>query len=138
MVHALQEAYRALRSDGLLVDMRPAPVHRRVSVVRPGRYHFVATMRENLASDRAAERAIASVLRQGLFELVRASRFDCRRTFDTVEEVRDWLEEPARHEWLLRKLQRSPELHRRGAIIVVRGPIIVRVLRKMDHSVQAL
>jgi hypothetical protein len=133
MVHALKEAHRVLRPEGLLVDVRPAPVHSRVSVVLSSRYQYVATTREELEDDYAADRAIAAVLRTGIFKLASASRFDCRQVFDSVQEIREWLTEPARHEWLLRKLERTRATHRPGAKIVIRGPIMVQALVKVDQ-----
>src|SRR5262245_56435248 len=65
MVHALREAWRVLRPGGIAIDLRPAVVHRRVRVVRDGQPLPLGTMRESLADQRAAERAVARVTRGG-------------------------------------------------------------------------
>ncbi len=46
MVHALREAHRVLKPDGLLLDLRPGPVHRRVGIEVYGHYEQLAIMGE--------------------------------------------------------------------------------------------
>jgi SAM-dependent methyltransferase len=76
MVHALRQAHRVLKPGGLLIDLLPAPAHRRVGIVSGGHYRRLGTTRETLDLDRAAERAVRRV---GLFRLETGVRFDCRR-----------------------------------------------------------
>ncbi|HET7011564.1 MAG TPA: hypothetical protein VFI11_12385 [Anaerolineales bacterium] len=132
MVHALRQAHEVLRPNGVVVDVRPGAVHRRVSVVRPNRYQYVATMRESLADDRAADRAVAIMLRKRIFRRGQMARFDCRRVFDSIDELRDWLTEEPPYERILRKLEHHPAIRRPGARIVIRGPIVVQTLVRVD------
>jgi hypothetical protein len=57
MVHALYEAQRVLHPNGIILDLRPAPVHRRVGIQSEAGYREVGVMRENLEDDYAANRA---------------------------------------------------------------------------------
>src|SRR5258708_34087586 len=67
MVHALQEARRVLKPGGILIELRPAPIHRRVWITRGGGDQLLGAMSEVLDDDRAANQAVAEVLRSGLF-----------------------------------------------------------------------
>src|SRR5215510_13314825 len=69
MGHALREAHRVLKPGGLLIDLRPAPAHRRVGIVSGGRYRRLGTTRESLDPDHAAGRALRRIRRTGLFRL---------------------------------------------------------------------
>jgi len=92
MVDALRESHRVLRGDGRLIDLRPAPVHRRVGLQRGGRFLLIGVMRERLDDDRAADRAVRAALRRGWFVKESEQRFECRRVFDRLPEFEAWLE----------------------------------------------
>jgi hypothetical protein len=136
MVHALREAHRVLRSGGILIDLRPAAVHRRVGVGRNRRWRLVGVMRETFEEDRAADQSVAQVVRDGLFRRGAHAEFLLEREMDTLDDLRTWLTEfgqrraLATHDWLIRKVARV-----RGATeatIVGRGPVKLNVLRKLD------
>jgi len=138
MVHALHEARRVLKPGGVLIDLRPAAVHRQVGVIRAGQSQRLGAMREKFDDDYAANRAVAEVVRQGLFKLERRIRFDCRRTMDSLAEFRAWLDEfvtldklPS-HNWLIERV--SQALHEDGgkAKIVITGPLDLGVLKKRE------
>jgi len=138
MVHALREAHRVLKPNGILVDLRPALVHRRVGIERTGRFRQVGTLREPLDDDRAANRSVSSVLRAGLFKVEWRTRFDCRRVMDSLGDLRTFIDEFSalgtelpRHEWLIQRVGRALD-KTSGKKIVVRGPLIMNVLRKRD------
>ncbi len=140
MVHALHEAHRVLNSNGILVDLRPAAVHRRVGIVRQGRFEHIGNMRERFDDDRAADRAIRQVLEEGLFKTEWRSKFRCRRLMDTPNDLRQWVDEfvtssdlPS-HDWLIERVERALSRKRTEWKIEVRGPLQVRVLRKLDFA----
>jgi hypothetical protein len=83
MVHALRQAHRVLKPGGLLIDLRPAPAHRRVGIFSGGRHRRLGTTRESLDLDRAGERTVRRACRAGLFRLETSIRFDSRRVMDT-------------------------------------------------------
>lgn len=93
-------------------------------------------MRETFDDDRAANRAVAAVVQQGLFKSDGRVRFECRRTMDSLAEFRTWLEEfvslgrlPS-HDWLVRKVEQALRTEPAKTRIVVSGPLDLRVLRK--------
>jgi hypothetical protein len=142
MVHALHEVRRVLRPDGLLIDLRPAAVHRRVGVMQAERYHPVGVMRETFDDDRAADRAVAEVEREGLFKAERRSVFACKRTMDSLDEFQEWLavfvklgKQPS-HNWLVPRVKRVMDAIGGKARVVVSGPLVLRVLRKQESNAQ--
>ena len=138
MVHALHEARRVLKRNGLLVDLRPAAVHRRVGITRAGRYQHLDTMRERFDDDYAANRAVAHVVRQGLFKAEEPIRFDGNRVMDTLNEFRVWTSEFvtlgkfASHDWLVQRVEQALHGKQVNTKIVVSGPLDLRVLRKRE------
>jgi hypothetical protein len=138
MVHALHEAARVLKPNGLLLDLRPAPVHRRVGVLRADHYQPLGRMREQFDEDYAANRAVAEVVRQGVLRIERRVRFDFDRTMDSPAEFRTWLADfaslgrIASHDWLVRRVDRAFSTRLGENRLVVRGPLDLRLLRKPD------
>src|SRR5262245_30344880 len=137
MVHALRQAHRVLKPGGMLIDLRPAPAHRRVGIVSGGRYRRLGITRESLDLDRAAERAVRYVRRTGLFRLETARRFDCRRVMDTPADFRAWVSEMVArreappHDWLIRRVERAFGRARSRRWLIMQGPVVVRALRKL-------
>jgi hypothetical protein len=137
MVHALREAHRVLRPEGLLIDLRPAAVHRRVGVVTQGNdYRLPWVMREKFEDDRAANRAVAQVVREGWFKPKGRTRFPCYRVMDTLAEFREWLDDFVSrgkcppHDWLVRKVERALQTTTGPTTIVISAPLDLRVLIK--------
>ena len=140
MVHALREARRVLKPGGVAIDLRPAMVHRRVSVLRAGQAQPLGVMRERFDDDRAANRAVAKVLRQRLFRLEGRQRLSLDRRMDGLDDFRAWLDDfisrgdklPP-HDWLIARVARAlgPAPRRRGSV-VISGPLDLRVLRKTN------
>jgi hypothetical protein len=136
MVHALHEARRVLKPGGLLIDLRPAAVHRRVGLLRAGQFRLLGAMRERFDDDHAANHAVAEVVRDGLFRIERRLRFECHRTLDRVSEFSAWLDEfvnwgnlPS-HDWLLQRVAQALREDSEKAKIAVSAPLELRVLRK--------
>jgi len=136
MVHALHEAARVLKPQGLLVDLRPAAVHRRVGVIRAGRYRPVGVMRETFDDDRAADRAVTQVEGEGRFKAEGRTVFACNRIMDNLDEFQEWLADSVKqgklpaHDWLVRRVERTLDVAGGKARVVVGGPLVLRVLRK--------
>ena len=134
MVHALRESHRVLKPAGVLVDLRPAAVHRRVGVTKGDGYRFRWVMREHFTDDHAADRAIAQIVSEGRFKAERRTRFPCFRTMDRLNEFQEWLTDFVSrgkcesHDWLVQRLECALGASDR---IVVSAPLVLRTLRKL-------
>jgi SAM-dependent methyltransferase len=138
MVHALREAHRVLKPNGLLLDLRPGPVHRRVGIEVDGQYRQVAIMNESLNDDYAANRAVTEVLQEGLFKSASRIQFNCNRTM-TLKDFPIWLadfstDRGALQERLVHTIERAFKSNGRRKKIVVKGPLVLKVLRKVGNS----
>jgi hypothetical protein len=102
MVDALHEAHRVLAPRGRLVDARPdsrvlayaeqvtPKGNRRVGVIR--------TSARELPNDQASDRAVATVVREGLFKRGGTHRFWHQVPFDGLDALREYLSEHLRFE----------------------------------------
>lgn len=115
MVDALVEIHRVLATGGILVDARPDSRVRAYAERRkaPGfqRFGVVKTSRQEVANDRASDRAIASAVRVGLFKRRRSGRFWHLVPFGSLAELRKYLAEHLRFvhraEWVVDALTRQ-------------------------------
>jgi SAM-dependent methyltransferase len=136
MVYALQEAHRVLRPDGLLVDLRPAPAHRRVGIQRGRHWTLIGKTKEDLTDDHAANQAVRTAVGRGLFRRELYDRFELKRHVGGLSALRRWLEEFAvlaglpSHAWLVDRVAAALAKGSTKATVVVRGPLELRVLRK--------
>jgi hypothetical protein len=109
MVDALREIHRVLAPRGTLVDARPdsrvAAYAERRKPKGFQRFGVVKTSRLELANDRASDRAIASLVREGLFKRRRRGRFWHLVPFSSLAELRTYLSEHLRFvhraEWVV-------------------------------------
>ncbi len=100
MVDALREVHRVLATGGTLIDARPdsralAYAERRKTRGFQ-RFGVVSTNSIELKNDRASDRAIGLVVREGLFRRRRRGRFWHRVAFDGLAELRQYLWEHLR------------------------------------------
>lgn len=135
MVHVLREAHRVLKPDGLLLDLRPGPVHRRIGIEADGHYEQLAIMGEKLDDDLAANRAVAEMIRAGLFKSISRSQFNCNRIMP-LKDFKDWLADFANdradpHERLIQTLTQAYKLKGKRKRIVAKGPLVLKILRKV-------
>jgi hypothetical protein len=137
MVHALKEAHRVLKPEGLIIDLRPGPVHRRVGIQIKDSWSLVGVMREDLSDDRAADRAVKAAIHEDLIRPEGYSRFDVKRHVGTLARFQAFLDEFATlganlppHDWLVDRLAALIARQSTKPKIVVRGPIQLRILRK--------
>src|SRR5258707_4741100 len=129
MVHALHEAQRVLQLDGILFDLRPAPVHRRVGIQSNTKYQEAGVMREDLADDYFANRAVKQVLRESLFKSEKYVEFNCNRVMDSFKEFHAWVLDfvdrnriPSQ-EWLLERVERAYHTIPGKKKIIVSAPL---------------
>ena len=100
MVDALREVHRVLAQGGVLIDARPdsrvlAFAERRKTRGFQ-RFGLVRTSTTEVANDRASDRAVESVVREGLFRRKTNGRFWHRVPFDNLADLRQYLWEHLR------------------------------------------
>lgn len=144
MVDALREVHRVLKPDGVVADLRPEldPGDRRSRFIRAevrwdGRSMSVGVIREStedISAYIASDRAVARVLRDGLFWLERTELFWLRTYFRDVATVDRFLAA----EWtgtvvpevLRRSLLRTLARHPRARIVAA-DLVRLNVLRRV-------
>ncbi len=137
MVHALQEARRVLKPNGLLIDLRPWHFHRRVGLGLGRGWQLVGVLRESLEDDYASDAAIDTVVRRGRFRTVSRRSFYLDRVMNSVTEFRSWVGDFSRiekygdHEWLIKRLERAQARSPRKRSITIRGRMTLGVLEKL-------
>jgi len=135
MVHALTEAHRVLKPNGILIDMRPAAKHRRAGLGEGKLWRQVGVMREKFDDDHAADRAVRHVMHEGLFHREAQYEFDLDRVMDTLQDCHEWLVDfssaklPS-HKWLYQRIERAMVKEHKDVKIVVRGLLGMSALRK--------
>ena len=99
MVHALEEIWRLIKLDGVMVNILPVPEGYSIEVHHDGRIFFAERTRDTLSEDvLQAEAAIKQVLDQGLFIIDQEDEFDFRTYGSSVSEVRAYWEEQNAYE----------------------------------------
>ncbi|RIK60716.1 hypothetical protein DCC62_28055 [candidate division KSB1 bacterium] len=137
MVHALREAHRVLKPAGLLIDLRPSAAHRQVGILCAGRCQPLGVVHRNVDDVRAANRAVARIVRAGLFKIEWRVRFDCNRIMDTPEEFQAWWDEFAHMQLddsVLRKIENAFTVECKEKKIVVKMPLALLKLRKAEDA----
>lgn len=140
MVHALKEAHRVLKPNGLLIDLRPAPAHRRLGLGEGRRWREVGELHEVLDDDYAADAAVEQLVRDGYLRVERRSGFQLDRVMDSIEEAREFMadfdqrRDLPTHASLLQELERQRAQLAKPGKISVRGPMKLVVLRKLEPA----
>ena len=94
MVHALEETWRLLKLDGVLVNILPVPEGYFIEVQQHGSMLFAERKRETCSEDvLQAEAAIKQMLDRELFVIDQQDEFDFRTYGSSVSEVRAYWEE---------------------------------------------
>lgn len=95
MVHALQAIWRVLKPGGTFIDLRPLAANSPVQVMA-GRQVLLAGHIDDSADrldDMAVNEALDVVIKAGRFSCERTETFDYVSYWDTLEEMRHYVEE---------------------------------------------
>ncbi len=119
MVHALKQAWRVLVPNGVMIDVRPLSVDMPVEVVYPGGSDLAgrADPSPDLKYDIAADKAVFSVLKDGLFQLTDLDLFEFVYYWKTyhgmvVDFAERWQDELIVPQQVLKRAQRLYREHR--------------------------
>jgi len=140
MVHALQEAWRVLRYQSTLIDLRPAIEHARVGLIRSGRFTAQWATGESLDNYRAASQSLIKVKASKLFRVRSSSRFSCSTIFPSLDHLKDWLyemyptESTGSADTLLKQIKEANKQPELKGKIVARVPFMLKVLVKRTLS----
>ncbi|HEV8536045.1 MAG TPA: hypothetical protein VGR87_10075 [Candidatus Limnocylindria bacterium] len=135
MVDALHEAHRVLGPHGLLVDARPdSRVLAHAEHVTPRGFRslgLIATAAAELGNDRASDRAVAAVVREGLFRSRRRGRFWHRVHFAGLAGLQDYLDDHLRFVHRVRwKVDPATRRRLRHEPFVIRRAVRYEVLER--------
>ena len=95
MVHALDEIRRTLRSNGILIDLRPVSSNWSVEVASSTGYQLAGElneMPEGLADDEAAFKAMREVESRRWFIKEKEEEFSFFYYWDTPSEMKEFIE----------------------------------------------
>lgn len=95
MVHALEESWRVLTPDGYLLDTRPLSGDMRLEVIADGQATFAGLVDDSawVTDDEATNLAVETVIQKGLFLKEEATNFIFFDYWDTLEQLRAYIQE---------------------------------------------
>ena len=134
MVHALRQARRVLKPDGVLIDLRPDIRYFRAGILAAGRYRYLGIIRDRFDGARAANRALTQSLAQGVLRQASRTRFEIDLVLRSPAAFREWIAEFTdrgdlpEHERLVQQADRALRRRPGEAVIVVRLRLVMRVL----------
>lgn len=130
-----------LKPGGMLIDLRPAPAHRRVGLGEGRHWRLVGALHELLDDDHAADAAVEHVVRDGYFRRGKRKRFQLERVLDTLDDLRTWIAEfderrnlLVTHAALLERVERKLARLEQPSVISVRGPMHLAVLYRSEPT----
>lgn len=94
MVHALLECWRALTPGGYLIDLRPYSSNPAIELVGEGGETIIPghiNDESGIPLDLAADKAIAEVVRRGLFSLEREAAFKFNYYWPELEDMVEYV-----------------------------------------------
>lgn len=93
MVHALHEAWRVLVPQGILIDLRPTCTDVPLEILYKdgGESAGLVDLSPGRTHDQAADEAIDSVIREGIFKELKSEYFVFTNYWKSIEEMMvDW------------------------------------------------
>ena len=136
MVHALHEAHRVLKVRGRLIDLEPADRDRKVLACSGGAWHALGKILVDDPDLRGAARALAQVVKHGIYRQVSSRAFRIRRYCRTRRDWREYLDgltvskpEPG----LVQKIDALFKSHPEDMQIALEFDLMLRVLKKNEQ-----
>ena len=136
MVDALRRAHRTVAPDGIVVDLHPNASPPVVEIGNRPTGHV--DVDDGAHRHAAADAAIATVLREGLFAIERVAQFAFHTYADTIDELRDYIEEnwrDARFDGITVSRTREAARERPGERPRAREQVILTVMRPRSQPV---
>ena len=92
MVHALEQTWRVLKADGILIDLRPRHTGQIIEVVRNTTSDVITCYDDAYreARDFASDEAIEMVVNAGLFQRVRRVYFEYVKQYESGTALMDY------------------------------------------------
>ncbi len=128
MVHALHEAWRVLRPQGILIDLRPLCADAPLEIVFTGGCEPAGAVEMSLgiAHENAADNAVKCVVGEGIFKELKLEHFDFAFYWHTVKEMKAEMDEYWKDDAILR-----PGVLRRAAALFKKRPSQAQVRLRM-------
>ncbi len=143
MVHALEESWRVLRPNGVLIDLRTFSSYPPVEIVSGTESQSAGHIDDTmwLADDLATDEALDQVIERGLFEHHKADQFSFSLYWNSVDDMQAYAEDKCcqdeqipRH--VLRQAKRLADIAGDVAKIRIRQPMILATYGKMPIDVE--
>src|SRR3954471_6412077 len=132
MVDALRRAHRMVKPDGWVIDLHPSASPATVEVGGSTTGHVESP--DAKARHAAAGVALGVTVSEGLFSIDQATTFTFYTYGDTIEELRDYIEENWRDSRIAdRTVERTREALRHAAGVRPRTREVVHVTRLRPH-----
>ncbi len=95
MVHALEESWRVLASQGLLIDIRPFSSRPMVELLSVQAVYQAGRIDDSpgLPTDLAADEAVEEMVRRGFFSRLGRARFSLAYYWETLQDMQAYITE---------------------------------------------
>lgn len=92
MVHALNEAWRVLRQDGILIDLRPLHADITLEAVTDEQSTLLSRYTREIPdiNDKAADSAMALIVDENKFQFIDSTTFEYVKFYDSGEELLEY------------------------------------------------
>lgn len=141
MVHALEEIHRLLKPGGFLIDIHPVAEHSTVEIHQKGKIDRVGPLvvHQWCVDFEEADKALAEIIRRGVFAVEEKGSFDTLTYYDTAPEMGTALKESI-HKYAREGEPVDEEVSQAEGLTVQAGVRLQAagsgaklVLREMDH-----
>ena len=137
-MHALQEAWRVLKPDGILIDLRPATEQSRVGITRAGQFSQIGETLISFDDFMAADQAFNQVIQMGRFTPRHSDQFLCTLITPSYKQLREWIYDPEQpdseqhSDWLVNQVRQAMKAEPSPVKMMISHQIVLRVLDKRE------